>query len=767
MDIEKAISLENLSQYKKNTSEKIKSYVDTKTSVIQDGTKTVGGVSVDDYNAFKSAVEDSHIHSNKSVLDEIDESVVKGGKLLFGSTGYSVNDSVEYPIVGLKLFGNSEQKQYLGKNLLNLQSAKLFGGNTPEFITNGFRTNATSNADRVVFCNCNLIAGQTYHISFKCTVENASTSVAIYVTGGGGDQYISGTSTTFVAQYNSTKMGFYIDLSHCGENVYFTVTNPQLELGSTATSYEPYVGGIPSPNPDYPQEITSVVEPTVTVNNDTNNVSLPLQYTLNAIPVSTGGNVTIDGKKYIADYVDFERGVKVQRVEAVKLSANNFLQFDVNKKRVSHSINQHIVEGNSVNYTMCNCLIPSYAAWSYESGSTYFIYNTMIYMWTQNFGIETEEDWKTFIANNDIIVYHALATPIETLLSETELQAYRQLQTYNGVTNISNDKGAGIEVNYCTSKMLAEYTLPLIKDLEAENAKKDEEISVLKTDILTNEKIHNRIYEGISLAEKFASEIAASPYNGDVWAWIKARITAENFTGIRVGDYIPFTTTNGIALNAQIAGINTYKNYGDTPVGAHIDFICKELWGTLHPINKVNYNNGTTNQNHPWLASDLYLYLNSLSGSVPNETAVNPVTVDVDYTTGGVYYYLPEALKNVIIEKRFLLPKRYSASGLITDDNHWSRTNIGKLWLPDECEVYGAPIWGGKGFSAGGSGLQYPLFAGNMNRLKLRNGSRDSWWLLSPYSGNFSSWCRVDANGGCNSFVTSYGYAAAPVCFRV
>lgn len=291
-----------------------------------------------------------------------------------------------------------------------------------------------------------------------------------------------------------------------------------------------------------------------------------------------------------------------------------------------------------------------------------------------------------------------------------------------------------------------------------------------KTDILTSEKMHNRIYEGVNLAEKFASEIAASPYNGDVWAWIKARISAEDFTGIRVGDYIPFTTTNGVTLNAQIAGINTYKNYGDTPVGSHIDFICKELWGTLHPVNKVNYNNGTESQPHPWLASDLYLYLNSLSGSVPNGTAVNPETVDVDYTADGVYYYLPEALKSVIKEKRFLLPKRYSASGLLTDNNQWGWANIGKLWLPDECEVCGTPMWGGNGFSAGGSGLQYPLFAGNMNRLKFVNGSRCGWWLLSPYSGGSSDWygwCGVVYYGSYDTYEPNNSNIAAPICFRV
>ena len=44
-----------------------------------------------------------------------------------------------------------------------------------------------------------------------------------------------------------------------------------------------------------------------------------LPYTLNAIPVSSGGNVTIDGQEYIADYVDVERGKLVRMVNSSKL----------------------------------------------------------------------------------------------------------------------------------------------------------------------------------------------------------------------------------------------------------------------------------------------------------------------------------------------------------------------------------------------------------------------------------------------------------------
>lgn len=59
----------------------------------------------------------------------------------------------------------------------------------------------------------------------------------------------------------------------------------QIEYGSEATPYEPYT-----------------------------EQSVQLPYTLNAIPVNSGGNVTIDGQQYVADYVDVERGKLVRMV---------------------------------------------------------------------------------------------------------------------------------------------------------------------------------------------------------------------------------------------------------------------------------------------------------------------------------------------------------------------------------------------------------------------------------------------------------------------
>lgn len=76
-----------------------------------------------------------------------------------------------------------------------------------------------------------------------------------------------------------------------------------------------------TPTPDNPVEIKSVVNPTVKVTNEdeTESQTVTLPYTLNAIPVSSGGNVTIGEQQYISDYVDIEKGKLYRKVKRVNL----------------------------------------------------------------------------------------------------------------------------------------------------------------------------------------------------------------------------------------------------------------------------------------------------------------------------------------------------------------------------------------------------------------------------------------------------------------
>lgn len=282
---------------------------------------------------------------------------------------------------------------------------------------------------------------------------------------------------------------------------------------------------------------------------------------------------------------------------------------------------------------------------------------------------------------------------------------------------------------------------------------------------LAAEQIANRVYPGVDLAVKFTSEISSF---ATVWDWIKARIQAANFDGINVGDYIPFTA-GGNTIKAEVSGIDTYYNYGDTAVSHHIDFISRDCWPDTIQWNLVNYNNGTTVSPSPWLASNLYAKLNSLAMSVPNATTANPELLAVDYSVTGVYDKLPAALKAAIVTKRLLLPSRYTSGALLTDDNSWAWKDAGKLWIPSEVEVCGMEHFGSKNGFSSGSFQQYPIFATNMKRVKGAGdgGSRSHWWLLSANGGGSTYCATVDGNGNASYGTAGSAGVRVPVCFRI
>ncbi len=270
-------------------------------------------------------------------------------------------------------------------------------------------------------------------------------------------------------------------------------------------------------------------------------------------------------------------------------------------------------------------------------------------------------------------------------------------------------------------------------------------------------QIVNRIYEGINLSEKFADEIEEY---GDIGNWLLNRITDREFDGINIGDYIPVTCTNNFTFNARVAGIKTHNE-------KHIDFISKEGWLTTRYMNPVLFNNGTAQKSSAWLASDMYLYINSLSGTVASEAIAGGGTgTSVNYTTDGIYYYLPMWLKNTITQKTFsLFPSRYSQETLLTSDNGWYTHSIGKLWLPTETEITGMSVWSGTGYSNGGS-VQYPLFERLNNRKLYTNNIATEWWTLSSREGNHSSFCTVNIDGVSRQRPATDTYSI-PICFRV
>lgn len=176
----------------------------------------------------------------------------------------------------------------------------------------------------------------------------------------------------------------------------------QIELSENATPYEPYH------------------EQTVT-----------LPYTLNAIPVSSGGNVTIDGQQYIADYVDVERGKIVKCVEKYRIPSGLKWMYEPseNDRFGAYGLNINI----NPNFGG-NTLFTHYQ--NKPNGTGGFIAPGNIRL--HNFqGFTDVTNFKEWLDKNESYAYFAKNTLEEIDLTIEEIQIFKALSTYYPATNIS------------------------------------------------------------------------------------------------------------------------------------------------------------------------------------------------------------------------------------------------------------------------------------------------------------------------------------------
>lgn len=346
-------------------------------------------------------------------------------------------DSDNGKIQDMMVYGKSEQKQYSGKNLINGVHLS-FLGNAIIFDIDKVIVNGTLSEELgASFSRIQLKAGTyTLSSSFNCISK-------IGINPNFGILNVGNKFKTFTIS-EDMEINLVVIVPSGSHN---SIDYIMLNEGSDALPWEPYTGGQPSPSPDYPQEIKSVVNPTVkaygenfysgsdlirltrayttdfmpvilhngkicisfdafsdtsdgkyhinvtyfdankeqiggngAANEIRNNISrvkiefdgrnvgndkvldlknvlyikitfgiynntatkityknimisatdfnfkpykpvqtVTLPYALNAIPANSGGNVTIDGQQYIADYVDVERGKLIRMVDYSKL----------------------------------------------------------------------------------------------------------------------------------------------------------------------------------------------------------------------------------------------------------------------------------------------------------------------------------------------------------------------------------------------------------------------------------------------------------------
>lgn len=172
----------------------------------------------------------------------------------------TVNDSVDGKLVELGVKGNSFQKTYGGKNLYNptLKTHELDGITCTQNVdANGnpdgtYTINGTSTKDRwISFGYTTLNPGKYKFIATENNVEFSNLCVSSKQTS------IAIPGNIFTIQSKSV-----CDIGLSTQNNTFNnvLIKPMIttDLSATYDDFEPYVGGIPSPNPLYPQTINSV-----------------------------------------------------------------------------------------------------------------------------------------------------------------------------------------------------------------------------------------------------------------------------------------------------------------------------------------------------------------------------------------------------------------------------------------------------------------------------------------------------------------------------
>lgn len=280
----------------------------------------------------------------------------------------------------------------------------------------------------------------TYRIKLQCEFDQSDTV---------------GAGQVVVLKKDVTKVSIYQD----GNNDVGTYTkfkNAMLSIGEEKIPYEPYTGGKPSPSLEYPQEIKSVVNPIVKVTNEdglkVQSVTLN-NITLNAIPVSSGGNVTIDGQQWVCDEVDLERGVKVQRVKSVDISSldKSFWVFrndvDANVSATRYSNEAVIVDFRTRAPAMSN-ILPAGVG---NVVNTFRLVATPLYLYQFNLDsskFPTVKSWVEYLEANTVLIIYALATPIETPLTPAEIAAFSAFTTYYPVTIVENNYNTWMKATY-------------------------------------------------------------------------------------------------------------------------------------------------------------------------------------------------------------------------------------------------------------------------------------------------------------------------------
>lgn len=349
---------------------------------------------------------------------------IRNSAFLLPDPVWTFENDIQSAIFPLK--GKIEQTTYTGKNLINVNS--IYTTTQPPALTTNYEDGIATlswtadfnfyfaDNENNVFSNLN--ASETYTLSF----EHKGDALILRTDDGNTNRLSTNVDSDYVKySYTFTNLNQilikFIRKEYTSGTAY--LKNAMINVGSSASTYEPYCGGIASPNPDYPQEIHTIT--------GTNTISIAgKSYTIDL------GNIELCDIDGYQDYFYRETGDWYLHKEIGKEIFNensnwSILTVSTNKKMfkcsVSNSYAVVLVGVNNANkYFATNYGITGYQTLDNGNIGATVAYGFRANSTTVNANAgATVAQWQQYVAQNNITLYGRLRTPTNTKITDTTL----------------------------------------------------------------------------------------------------------------------------------------------------------------------------------------------------------------------------------------------------------------------------------------------------------------------------------------------------------
>lgn len=376
-----------------------------------------------------------------------------------------LTDSANDKVVKITIDGKSVQNTYTGKNLFNMatiEKGRIDDGNvgyadgTSDLSVDGTTVSVTTTGNYRGFVSYYIPVKPSSKYTISFIVSNAATGFTC-------DEYNSSkvytqrlqavnvqTGTTKVINVTTTSSGGYIRLTFLLNSAStITFSNIQVELGASKTDYEPYVGGQASPNPDYPQNISTIANfITLKIQDNTKLLSNEVYYLFNGYELCSIGDVK-DELKHT------ENGIQIiQRIGAVMLSGDeNWTKQNTqgNIYRYSFILDdmKKVDKASDVGNVISDRFVTTSADESYRGyqGVSISHNDKRFFICYMSDNTNTLDKFKAWLKANPVLVYYELAEPVTIDIELVDLP-----KTYDEISNISNTKNTNMNIEYATNK---------------------------------------------------------------------------------------------------------------------------------------------------------------------------------------------------------------------------------------------------------------------------------------------------------------------------